>query len=311
MHPPEANEQISQSRMASASHLTCSFLLTSGLIVKAYDHSVMDVPQLTIITPVFNGVDNIVECLDNVRDQGCPGVEHLVVDGGSRDGTVEQVERRIAVDAGVRLLTGPDRGQSHAMNKGIVHARAPIIGFLNVDDRYAPGALARVIAALADAPRPSFLWGACELRDERKSSIWIQKPGRLESWRLASGVQPHPVNPASYFYHRELHERAGLYREAEHFALDVEFVLRAAQHCKRLYTDPTVLGYFNMAIGTKTDDDRLSGEQHRRLQRIRAEAFDRLSLGDRIRVRVFVPAQRIRRKSAKMLRTTRRRLRKT
>ena len=91
-------------------------------------------PVLTVATPAFNAKDHIVRCLNNVRDQARSDVEHLVIDGGSTDGTVDLVRARMEVDDRVRLLTGRDRGQSHAMNMGVMIARGDILGCLNVDD---------------------------------------------------------------------------------------------------------------------------------------------------------------------------------
>lgn len=242
--------------------------------------------RLTVITPVFDGVRHIVQCLDNVRSQGREDVEHLLVDGGSTDGTVEAIGQRMGSDPRVRLLHGPDRGQSHAMNKGIVHASGGIIGFLNVDDEYRPGTLDLAIDALSGRPEPSFLWGACEIRSERTGSVRIQSPGRLIQWRMAAGTwfEPYPYNPSSYFYHRSLHEVAGLYLEREHYAMDAEFLLRAAPFVKEVISEPAVLGVFNCAIGTKTEIDSRDGASAERLRRIMSDQRERLPLADRVRL---------------------------
>jgi len=94
-------------------------------------------PRITVITPSFNAAATIGEALASVRDQGYEDLEHLVVDGGSTDGTVD-----ILRDApGIRFVSEPDRGLAHAMNKGIAMASGEIVGELNADDRYLPGAL--------------------------------------------------------------------------------------------------------------------------------------------------------------------------
>ena len=97
-----------------------------------------------------------------MRTQGYRGeVEHLVIDGGSTDGTLDILEVRAAGEDGEQRQAGssspePDRGLSDAVNKGIRMARGDVIGWLNADDVYLPGALARVGAALRRPAR-----GAC------------------------------------------------------------------------------------------------------------------------------------------------------
>src|SRR4051812_15345342 len=103
------------------------------------------VPVLTVVTPSLNSAATIKETLASVRDQGLgEQVEHVVVDGGSTDGTVELLERA----EGVRFISEPDRGLSDAMNKGVAMARGDYVGWLNADDFYLPGALAPVLQGL-------------------------------------------------------------------------------------------------------------------------------------------------------------------
>jgi glycosyltransferase involved in cell wall biosynthesis len=75
-------------------------------------------PSLTVITPCLNAAGTIEAALASVRGQGCEGVEHIVVDGGSTDGAVEILARA----PGIRWISEPDRGLAHALNKGIAMA---------------------------------------------------------------------------------------------------------------------------------------------------------------------------------------------
>lgn len=249
-------------------------------------NSVERSPLLSIVTPVYNGIRHIQACLDNVHAQNESAVEHLIVDGGSTDGTIEVVRDRANHDSRVRLLLGPDRGQSNALNKGIIAAAAPVIGCLNVDDHYLPGTLALAIAAFRDTPEPSFLWGACEVRNHADGTSWVQQPGRLVAWRMALGwdFEPHPVNPASYFYHRSLHFLAGFYDEEEHYAMDLDFLMRAAPYCRRVIAVDEVLGVFEFAPGTKTFEDMKSGEGQPRAIRVRRRIEKNLPIMDRARM---------------------------
>ncbi|MFM7108909.1 MAG: glycosyltransferase [Planctomycetaceae bacterium] len=224
--------------------------MSEGAVTSASPKAV----ALSVITPVLDGNDRIAQCIESVRRHAGTDYEHLVVDGGSKDGTLDVVRAMMATDPHIRLLTGPDRGQSHAMNKGVAAATGDVLGFLNVDDEYLAGGPAMAVAALATAPRPSFFWGACEIDDQVRGRRWTQRPWRLEAWRLLAGWKfgPHPVNPSSYFYHRSLHDAAGPYREDEHFAMDLEFVARATPFLWSVLRTNEVIGRFRFAPGTKT-----------------------------------------------------------
>jgi glycosyltransferase involved in cell wall biosynthesis len=79
----------------------------------------MATPHLSIITPVFNGIRFVESCIKNVIDQVCDGLEHLIVDGGSSDGTVDVIRQYAARYPHIRWVSEVDRGQSDAMNKGV------------------------------------------------------------------------------------------------------------------------------------------------------------------------------------------------
>jgi glycosyltransferase involved in cell wall biosynthesis len=244
-----------------------------------------DAVSLSIITPVLNGIDRIMHCIENVRRHAVTDYEHLIVDGGSSDGTLDVVRSALDQDPHIRLLTGPDRGQSHAMNKGVAAARGAIVGFLNVDDEYLAGGPALAMANLRSAPEPSFFWGACEIDFQGHAQNWIQQPWRLEAWRLLAGWKfgPHPVNPSSYFYHRSLHDAAGPYREDEHFVMDLEFIARAAPFLRSVVLTDQLIGRFHNAPGTKTHAYVQRPDREAHETRLLAPLRHRLSPWDRVK----------------------------
>lgn len=110
-------------------------------------------PAISIITPCLNRADMIAEALASVAAQGRTDIEHLVMDGGSTDGTQAQVAAfRHAI-----LVSGPDRNSHHAMNKGLALAKGEIIGFLNSDDLLGPGLLTQVIQYFAQHPQQNLV----------------------------------------------------------------------------------------------------------------------------------------------------------
>ncbi len=90
--------------------------------------------KVSVITAVLNGVETIEDCLKSVHSQTYPYIEHIIIDGGSRYGTLEVIEKYR--DKIAKLVSEQDRGIYDAMNKGLRLATGDIIGILNSDDIY-------------------------------------------------------------------------------------------------------------------------------------------------------------------------------
>ena len=114
-------------------------------------------PTLTVITPSYNQGAFLGETIDSVLSQGIPGLEYIIVDGGSTDESVEVIRRY------ERHLTWwvseKDNGQSHAINKGLARATGKWVAYLNSDDLYLPGALRALLDGLAEAPEARWIVG--------------------------------------------------------------------------------------------------------------------------------------------------------
>lgn len=109
-----------------------------------------DSPVVTIITVVFNGVGTLERTIQSVLSQQVKGLEYIIVDGGSTDGTLDII-RKYETHLS-KWHSGPDNGIYDAMNKGVGMASGEWIGFINADDHYAPGAVRRVLAAVLNRP---------------------------------------------------------------------------------------------------------------------------------------------------------------
>jgi glycosyltransferase involved in cell wall biosynthesis len=120
-------------------------------------------PLVTVVTPVLNGARFLPQALDSVRRQDYPRVEHIVVDGGSTDGTLEI----LASAPGIAWTTAPDGGMYDAINRGFRMAKGDMIGYLNADDRYvAPDAISTLAGHLAEQPEVDVVYGDFEYIDE-------------------------------------------------------------------------------------------------------------------------------------------------
>ena len=100
--------------------------------------------KLSIITPSFNQGIFIEDAIKSVLDQNYAHFEHIIIDGGSTDGTIEILKKY----KHLKWISEPDEGQSDAINKGFQLATGDIVGWLNSDDMYLPGVFDRVVAAL-------------------------------------------------------------------------------------------------------------------------------------------------------------------
>lgn len=207
--------------------------------------------RLTIITPVFNGKKYIEKCLENVASQAFPEMEHLIMDGGSTDDTVEIIQKWMVKYPHIRLISEKDNGQSNAMNKGIKQAQGNIISFLNVDDYYEPAVLAKILPIFESLPEPSFVCGNLNIWNDDGSFKHFNRPDKLSLPELLSHQFEWPYNPSAYFYHKSLHEKTGLYNERNHYCMDYEFILEAAKNTRILHVDE-VWGNFCVVEESKT-----------------------------------------------------------
>ena len=209
----------------------------------------MDRPTLTIITPCLNAAATLPATLASVRAQAYPGLEHIVVDGGSTDGTVDLLRAA----AGVRWISEPDRGLSHALNKGIAMAQGEVIGELNADDVYEPGALPAVGAALRERPDAMWLTGYCRIIDgdgrEIRKPVTRYKNWLLRRYSLPLYLTHNFISAPATFFRRAALEEVGGFDERYRISVDYDLQLRIARR-----HDPIVLrrylSAFRMVEGT-------------------------------------------------------------
>jgi len=221
--------------------------------------------MISIITPVYNGERFIEFCIRNIIEQNCIDVEHIIVDGCSTDRTVEIIKEYAEKYPHIHWISEKDKGQSDAMNKGIAMAGGEIIGFLNVDDFYEPGVLNRAVELFKALPEPSLLVGNCNLWDDEDKIIEKNMPSKLKITDLMLGwfINQFPVNPSQYFYHKSLHDKIGLYKVEDDFAMDLDFILRAVQAANVKYVNE-FWGNYRFFKGTKTYEETQMGRSYQR-----------------------------------------------
>ena len=178
--------------------------------------------KISVITAVFNRVHTVAQALDSVAAQSWPAVEHVVIDGGSTDGTLALLQARqsrLAV-----LVSEPDRGIYDALNKGLARASGEVLGFLHSDDYYASDeVLARVAEAFAD-PAVDAVYGDLDyVSADGQRVIRRWRSGQVTPARLRRGwMPPHPT----LYLRRRVIEQWGGFDTGYRIAADYDAILR-------------------------------------------------------------------------------------
>lgn len=206
-------------------------------------------PLVSIVTPVRNGARFLPDLLASVRAQTHTPLEHVVVDGGSTDGSLEM----LAAAPGVRVVTGRDRGMYDALRKGFELTRGDVVAYQNADDRYAhPEAVAWAMEALDAHPEADLVWGDFRWIDERGAELPTRArrrpPARQDAILTHNYVPPH----ATFVRARAVRDDR-LWPDPElQYAGDWEWYVRLHLRGRRFVHLARVLADFRVHAAAKT-----------------------------------------------------------
>lgn len=209
--------------------------------------------SFSIVTPSFNQGGFVGEALLSVKNQKYGNVEHLVIDGGSTDGTTA-ILRTCSDDEGwnhLHWISEPDAGQADALNKGFIRARGDIVGWLNSDDRYRPGCFERVMEVFQRHPEVDVFYGDYTLIDEAGRVYQVRREIEFSHFILLYHRVLYIPTTATFFRRRVFEEENWLDVKL-HYALDFEFFLRLAARGYRFLHVPAILGEFRFQRASKT-----------------------------------------------------------
>jgi len=200
-----------------------------------------------IVTPSFQQARFLPATLGSVRDQHFPRLDHLVIDGGSTDGTLDLLKK---FDPPVRFISEPDRGQADAINKGFALTTGEILSWLNSDDTLAPGALQWVDKAFTENPDVGLVYGDARFIDAAGNDLGPCTQVEPFNRRRLMTHGDFIAQPAAFF-RRSLFDQAGPLDVSLHWAMDYDFFIKATQTARVLYL-PRVLAQYRFHSAGKT-----------------------------------------------------------
>lgn len=220
----------------------------------------MELPLISVVTPSYNQAQFLEDTLQSVASQDYPRTEHIVIDGGSTDGSVDIIRRHAA-----RLrhwVSEPDRGQSHAINKGLRRASGDWIAWQNSDDVYYPGAFASLARAAGRHRDADLIIGNVNLIDAEDRvlrDLCYVRPtfGSM----LAEGMV---LTNQVAFWRRDMHARIGWLDASLSCAFDYDWFLRVLEAGRGAHVNECWGGYrFHAETKTSLIGDRCRAEREK------------------------------------------------
>lgn len=195
-------------------------------------------PQLSIITVVLNCRDDLAGTIASLADQNLEGVEYVVVDGASTDGTLEVINHHSNIISS--WVSEPDRGIYDAMNKGIGMSSGRAVMMLNAGDELVPGVLGRLVKAVDEN---AIVYGDF-IREKNGSSIDCKAKARF--------VPGMMLCHQAMLVGRKVHDRQGLYDTNFHLAGDYDFLIRCSEAGEVFRKEPYPFVHFRYEGATVT-----------------------------------------------------------
>lgn len=227
-------------------------------------------PLLSIVTPSYEQAEFLEENIQSVISQDRCSVEHIVVDGGSDDGTVD-ILQEYEDEYNLQWVSEPDRGQSHAINKGIQMANGEWIGWQNSDDYYLQDAFETFEHYRKLTTDTDVIFGDVEIVDAEgnlKDRAFFTPPSKFLQ-RHGSNLM---ANQAAFIRKSVFQEVGGLSEEFE-YCMDIDLFWRLLHADIKMIHVPEYLAAFRVHDAAKTSGKRTDLERDE-LKRIRRQ-FDK------------------------------------
>ena len=208
-------------------------------------------PLVSIVTPSFNQGRFLRRTIESVLGQDYPHIEYIVCDGGSTDESLDILQ---SYGEQFHWHSESDRGQSHAINKGLRQARGDILAYLNSDDVLLPGAIASVARHFQRRPDSDLIYGNAHWIDENDRVLGDYPTAPYDFERL---LQDCFICQPAAFWRRRVMDRIGLFDETLHYAMDYDYWMRLGRAGGVLTQVPDVLAGSRLHAQTKTLSARM------------------------------------------------------
>lgn len=230
---------------------------------------------ISIISPSYQSYPFIRENVESVRRQRVAVYEHVIMDGGSNDGTVGYLE---SLELPYRLtwVSEPDKGQTDAINKAIEKSSGEIVGWLNSDDEYCDSILQEVVSLFDANSDVDIIHGDVLIIDEKSQRIGLSKGKPIKSPKDL--LTDNPIKQPGLFFRREVFEKLGKLNVDLNYVMDREYWLRALINGCKFHYLAKPLAKFRLIKGTKS----FESNEDFRLEWIRiiTDNKEKLALGE-------------------------------
>ena len=227
----------------------------------------MSFPKISIVTPTFNSAPTLRETIESVLAQDYKNWEHIVMDGGSNDGTLDILRSY----PHLQWVSEKDKGHYHAMNKGIERASGDVVAILNGDDCYRDGALSSVAAAFQNHPDWDALFGDVVYVDGQGKEIFRRHEAAYDYDILRFGNVCYIIHP-TLFVKKKVYDRLGTYQHEKFLnCCDVDFILRLGRAGARVGHLPQAVANYRLHEHGQSADRRVAENMQREYLAIRKE----------------------------------------
>lgn len=234
----------------------------------------MPIPKISIVMPSFNQAQYLPEAIESVLNQSYTNKELIVIDGGSRDGSVEIIrkyEEHLAYS-----VSEKDRGQSHAIHKGIVRSSGQWLNWINSDDALLPGALAAIAKAAKKYPQADIIVGRGIEGDEHGQFQHVMIPVNPSVWMPKHVCYGRFCQQAT-FWTRNAYDSVDGVNEKLFFRMDVDLLERMLSSGRKAAVISDAIGFFRVHGSTKSGShqDVRQQEFNGRLSELGISKFER------------------------------------
>lgn len=191
-------------------------------------------PKISIVLPVLNSIDFIERSIKSVVEQDYPDFELFIKDGGSSDGTLEIIkEYAKKYPKIIKWFSGPDNGQSDAINIGLKYVKGELLTYLNGDDLYKIGTLKKVGNYFLTHPDIMWAYGMCDIIDKDDKPIRNLITSYKNLWLLNYSFYTllilNYISQMGVFWRREAYLQIGLFDKDQHYVMDYDYWLRLGE----------------------------------------------------------------------------------